>query len=54
MRSLIVVVTVLMAGCGGGDYNPSAEYCDMWRIWHESGGEYGWPDGGRRYYDECR
>jgi hypothetical protein len=54
MKFLVMVLCVLsLVGCGDSDYNPSKEYCDMWKIWHDSNGEYGWPDVNNRYGDEC-
>lgn len=35
------------------EFNPTDQYCDMWEIWHNSDGEYGWPDPENVYYKEC-
>jgi hypothetical protein len=31
----------------------SDHYCEMWKIWHDSDGEYGWPDQNNQYEIEC-
>ena len=35
------------------ELNPSQEYCEMWKVWHDSNGEYGWPDKNGVYFKEC-
>lgn len=53
---LIIVMAFVLTGCEfrfSTDSNPSITYCEMWRIWHESNGEYGWPDPLNTYEKEC-
>jgi len=33
--------------------NVSIQYCEMWQIFNESGGEYGWPDKNNSYEKWC-
>jgi len=35
------------------EMNVSIQYCEMWQIWYESGGEYGWPDKNNSYEKWC-
>ena len=57
MKSIFVMMCVLvLSGCEmsvNAEFSPSKEYCDMWQVWHESGGEYGYPDPNNVYEKEC-
>lgn len=57
MKLLMIVLAVLfMTGCefkADVKFNPSVEYCEMWKEWHDSNGEYGWPDPNNVYDEEC-
>jgi hypothetical protein len=35
------------------EMNVSIQYCEMWQIFNESGGEYGWPDKNNSYEKWC-
>ena len=35
------------------EINVSIQYCTMWKIWHDSDGEYGWPDKKNSYEKWC-
>jgi len=35
------------------EMNVSIQYCTMWQIFNESGGEYGWPDKNNSYEKWC-
>lgn len=54
---LIALTFTLLTGCNSSsdtnDLNVSNQYCEMWKIWHDSDGEYGWPDTKNAYKDEC-
>ena len=50
----LMVMTVVLGMVGKGDQEEaeaqSKEYCQMVELWHESGGENGWPP----YKGECK
>jgi|AntRauTorcE11898_2_1112593.scaffolds.fasta_scaffold02696_12 hypothetical protein len=51
----IIFVVFVMTGCGVNDeFSPSKEYCEMWKVWHDSDSEYGWPDPNNVYDEECK
>lgn len=58
MKMFLAIFSILLlTGCeldSQENYNASKQYCDMWQIWHESGGEYGWPDQDNKYVSECK
>jgi hypothetical protein len=35
------------------EMNVTIQYCEMWSIWHDSDGEYGWPDKNNSYDKWC-
>ena len=47
------ILFFLILGEKEEENNFSNEYCGMWKIWHESDGEYGWPDQDNMYEKEC-
>lgn len=49
----VLLVVIFLFGDTEPKYNPSSNYCEMWEIWHDSQGEYGWPDTDNRYEKEC-
>jgi len=50
----LLAISLILVGCDtNSEFNPSKEYCDMWKVWHDSNGEYGWPDKDRKYFTEC-
>jgi len=52
---LIFLLSIFLIGCGQSkELNPSNEYCEMWKVWHDSNGEYGWPDHENVYEQECK
>lgn len=53
MKTLTLILLLALAGCGTERPLASAEYCEMWGIWHASGGAYGWPDTANRHAREC-
>ena len=60
MKIFLIIVAVLfivlfVTGCDvNSKYDPSDHYCEMWKIWHDTNGEYGWPDKNDLYDDECK
>lgn len=47
------VVLFLFGDTENKEFNPSKEYCSMWKVWHDSDGEYGWPDKDNNYSRGC-
>lgn len=45
MRTFLITAAALcaMAWISEGDTAAEDQYCEMVGIWHQSGGEYGWP-----------
>lgn len=51
---ILLVISLFLVGCDiNSEFNPTKEYCDMWKIWHDTNGEYGWPDKNGIYFKEC-
>jgi hypothetical protein len=58
MLFVVAVVAILLATFLPQEKNiipsTSDHYCEMWKIWHDSDGEYGWPDQNNQYEIECK
>lgn len=59
MRILLISIVVVLSGCADHDLEKELmlqqqTYCDMVRIYKESGGENGWPDYKHNYEEVCK
>ena len=52
--ALVVVMFGVLTPSTKNEMNVSAQYCEMWGIWHDSDGEYGWPDKNNSYDKWCK